>query len=330
MSYFYKTALPFWNKMDSERKVDQMDTTFEKSREFIYRSARPLDLARWQFHFEGGSREAVLHTLSFYQNEDGGFGHAIEPDFWNPNSTPIGCWQAANIVREIGLTDPAHPIIQGMLRYLESGADFDGERWYNTVSTNNAYPHAIWWECRDETGTPFDNPTAALAGFILRFAEKGSSLYQKGVQIAEASISRYMNGAEPEMHLIRCYLQLLDYAQQAGVSISGADELEKRLYAEIKTLLPDDPARWKNEYLAKPSQFIFSESSPLFALYPALIRAECAFIREGQQPDGSYPIPWNWATGYPEFEIAAGWWKSDCALQNMLFLRLAAGKGICE
>jgi hypothetical protein len=46
--------------------------TFEKARTFIYRNARPLDFARWQYQFENGSKEAVLNALSFYQNEDGG------------------------------------------------------------------------------------------------------------------------------------------------------------------------------------------------------------------------------------------------------------------
>lgn len=43
-----------------------MSITFEKARAFIYRNARPLDLARWQYHFEGGSKEAVLTALAAY------------------------------------------------------------------------------------------------------------------------------------------------------------------------------------------------------------------------------------------------------------------------
>lgn len=59
-----------------------MNPTFEKARSFIYHNARPLDIARWQYHFEGGSNEAVLTALAAYQNEDGGFGHALEADAW--------------------------------------------------------------------------------------------------------------------------------------------------------------------------------------------------------------------------------------------------------
>ena len=74
---------------------------FEKARKFIYKNARPVDLARWQYHFENGSREAVLQALQVYQNEDGGYGHGLEPDHWNPNSTPIAVWEACRILREL-------------------------------------------------------------------------------------------------------------------------------------------------------------------------------------------------------------------------------------
>jgi len=105
-------------------------TTMEKARQYVYRHARPVELARWQYHFEGGSRENVLHALAFYQNEDGGFGHALEADNWNPASTPISTLTAADILEEIGFADADHPIIQGMLRYLESGISFERERCY--------------------------------------------------------------------------------------------------------------------------------------------------------------------------------------------------------
>ena len=97
-----------------------MNAMYEKTRRFLYRNARPLDIARWQYHFENGSKEAVLTALSCYQNEDGGFGHALEEDCWNPNSSPIQTWVATEILREIEFTDASHPVIQGILRYLAS------------------------------------------------------------------------------------------------------------------------------------------------------------------------------------------------------------------
>ena len=40
-------------------------TTLKRAQAYVYRHARPIDLARWQYHFEGGSRENVLHALRF-------------------------------------------------------------------------------------------------------------------------------------------------------------------------------------------------------------------------------------------------------------------------
>lgn len=39
---------------------------FENARKFVYQNARPLDFARWKYHFEHGSPEEVLNILSAY------------------------------------------------------------------------------------------------------------------------------------------------------------------------------------------------------------------------------------------------------------------------
>lgn len=52
---------------------------FDAIRRWMHRNARPLDLARWQYHFESGSAEAVLQSLSAYQNEDAASAMAWRP-----------------------------------------------------------------------------------------------------------------------------------------------------------------------------------------------------------------------------------------------------------
>ena len=151
--------------------------TYNRARTFIYRNARPLDIARWQYHFENGSKEAVLTALAAYQNEDGGFAHALEPDTWNPNSAPIQTWAAIEILREIDFTDGNHPIIQGILRYLGSGQDFEGHFWYFAVASNENYPKASWWSW-NETLMYGYNPTANLCGFIIKHADKAREFHR--------------------------------------------------------------------------------------------------------------------------------------------------------
>lgn len=127
----------------------------------------------------------MLATLSFYQYEDCGFGRALEPDAWNPNSTPIQTWTATEILREIDFRDGNHLISQSILRYLGSGNEFTGHSWLNTPKSNNDYPHAPWWDVKsDSTCRNSCNHTACFAGFIIRFASESSGLYQLGCQIA--------------------------------------------------------------------------------------------------------------------------------------------------
>ena len=61
---------------------------FIRLRKLVHRSARPIDFTKWNYLFENGSCEDFLTVLSSYQNEDGGFGHNIECNNWNPNSSP--------------------------------------------------------------------------------------------------------------------------------------------------------------------------------------------------------------------------------------------------
>jgi hypothetical protein len=165
-------------------------------------------LARWQYHFEKGNSEAVLSALSCYQNTDGGFGHALEADAWNPNSTPIQTWSATEVLREINFTNNTHTIIKGILHYLESGQNFDGKFWYKIVKSNNDYPHAPWWHTEiDSTDHNDYNPTACLAGFIIRFTEKNSELHNM-LPHCVRSIAHCGQQKGKRMHTLSCYLRL--------------------------------------------------------------------------------------------------------------------------
>lgn len=101
------------------------NATFEKAKIFMYRNARPLDLARFQYHFENGDKETVMNILSYYQNKDGGFGHAVEADCWSPNSIPLHSNTAGDIIREIDYEDANHPVIQRLLKWYASKKHFN-------------------------------------------------------------------------------------------------------------------------------------------------------------------------------------------------------------
>lgn len=298
-------------------------TTFEKARTFIYRNARPLDLARWQYHFENGSVDAVLNALSYYQNDDGGFGHALEPDSWNPNSSPIATWTATEIINEIKIKEKNHPIIQGILKYLASGKDFAENKWLNTIPTNNDYPHACWWECKDEIGDPSYNPTACLAGFIIKYADKNSDLYNLGYRIAKEAFEDYVvKGLLDDMHTGLCYIRLMEYVEETGkINIIDFPTLKVKLIEQVKSSITKDTAQWETSYICKPSQFFNTKGSIFYEDNKELVDYECEYIVKTQLDDGSWNIPWGW-NDYPEqWAISKNWWKGNGILVNLLFLK---------
>lgn len=52
----------------------------EKAKQFILKTARPVERAEFLYHFYNGPKEAVVEALRPYQNTDGGFGHGLEAD----------------------------------------------------------------------------------------------------------------------------------------------------------------------------------------------------------------------------------------------------------
>ncbi len=299
--------------------------TFEKARQFIYRNARPLELAIRQYHFENGSKEAVLNALSFYQNEDGGFGNGLEADFLNPNSSPIATWAATETLKEIELADKNHPIVKGILRYLDSGEHFDENqnKWLNTIPSNNDYPHAIWWEYSETCDSISYNPTAALAAFIISYADTESVIYEKGLKIAKEAVEWFVSSAPiNDKHDVSCFIRL--YNALDGKAIITEDMFERfktKLRESVKHTICTDTEKWATEYVTRPSDFGITPESIFYKDNAEIARYECEFIKMSQLPDGGYSVPWQWCTDYKEYEISAHRWQSILTIRYMLYLR---------
>ena len=295
--------------------------TYEKARAFMYRCARPLELALWQYHFEGGSAENVLHILSFYQNEDGGFGHALEADNWNPGSSPLTTQTATEILYAVDA--PAdHPIVQGVLRYLDSGKDFNPEhrQWPGSIPSNNDHPRAIWWTWEDKESFRY-NPTAGLAAFILRYADKASAVYDKGLAIAREATA-WLLAQEPfaEKHILFLFQRLVEFGQ--GHDIPGFDEMSARVNALAPLCVCTDLTKYGVEYVDRPTDLISGPAHPWYPRIAEAAQAECDFLIASQLPDGSWPVPWKWWNeSTAEYEVAAYWWKSHIVLKHIVFLK---------
>lgn len=113
-----------------------------KAKEFVMHQARELDLAVARYFFEQGPRQDIVQKLLAYQNPDGGFGHGLEPDYLNPNSTPIATNDAIITLFRTGSLNENTAVIEGIIRYLKSHDSFDEEKkhWLFAISSNKSYP----------------------------------------------------------------------------------------------------------------------------------------------------------------------------------------------
>ena len=182
-------------------KLTQDD--FLKLRRLVYRGANPLLYTIWRCNYENANPEEFIELLTCYQNADGGFGHALEANCWNPNSSPYVTAMAIAILNGLfGLTytfaNPQHPVLQGILRYLASGAYATENGWLGLADlpSNNDYSHAPWFHYHADKESGQTDPKQIVA-FILQYDHPESALYKKAHQINSSLPSEI---ALPDFH----------------------------------------------------------------------------------------------------------------------------------
>ena len=297
---------------------------YNKARNFIFRNARPLDMARWKYLFEANDRESVLECLKAYQNPDGGFANALEPDSWNKESSPLQTWVATKIIREVNLVDKSHPLIGSILSYLDSGHNFNGQMWngLNSLKSNNDYPHAPWWSYIKEEEKSY-NPTASLIGFILKYAEKDSNIYNLACKLALEAYSYFKeNYPLKSMHEVSCFVEMYEYMKEAGIfNLFDLNRFRDLLDRQIQKLITYDTSSWDIDYVCKPSIFIPNKESDFYSSNKDICDYECNYIINNQKEDGTWNVTWSWDAYSREWSISENWWKSDIIIRNIKFVK---------
>jgi hypothetical protein len=305
-------------------KLSLKDYTEIKS--WMYRNARPLELAIWQYYFENGSKEAVLNALSFYQNDDGGFGHALEADSWNPNSSPYTTLRAINILKSIDFIDKQHPITQGIFKFLESDTYCSENGWSFNIQSNDDYAHAPWWTYSAEANTFEDiGVTAGIVSFILTHTDKNSELYNKALALSDSIIEK-LNTTEKYGEMgIGGYCILIDALERAGLTsrydyISLMEKVKKLVHTSIER----DTSKWKN-YSRRPSDYIDSPKSMFYEGNEEIVVKELDYLIQTRPENGVWNITWSWFENNEkyakEFAISENWWKASIAIDKINFLK---------
>ncbi|MBA4495296.1 hypothetical protein ACFO25_00765 [Paenactinomyces guangxiensis] len=117
---------------------------FESAKRFMKEKAREIDRVQFDYYFEQVPQERVIEELMKFQNANGGFGHALEPDFRLKKSSPMATAMAYQWYIKPLQIPPDHPVVQRSIRYLLDTYNLEEGRWKAVSKEVNQFPHAPW------------------------------------------------------------------------------------------------------------------------------------------------------------------------------------------
>lgn len=277
---------------------------FQAARAYIFTYGRPVDQHLFAYHFEGGSAQAVLAALAAYQNEDGGFGHGLEPDLRTAASSAIATQEAFNILRAIR-ADSTEPLVQRAVHYLLNTLDHERLRWPIVPAAVEDAPHATWWSYANSEqtfGGFLANPRAALVGF----------LHEHQTLVPAELLSRLRTSVIAHLHTLPAALDMGDFfcclTLATSLNVPDADKavVVDHLQRAVPLVVATEPAQW-GAYQLTPLDIAPAPDALLAAVVDdSSIAANLDWLIGRQQPDGSWPLTWSW-----EVVDAAAWSQAE-------------------
>ena len=291
---------------------------FEKAVDFIHSQARELDKQLFAYYFEGGTAVSVLNALVHYQNEDGGFGNALEPDFRLKGSSPMATSVGLQYCTAVG-ADADHPIVQNAVRYLLATYNLEHDYWPATFEDVNDAPHAFWWhvdalEPPDDSRWP--NPSAELIGYLNRYANLVPSDFLARVKArAQANLdsSAIRKGDVGQKYNWLCWQRAARFLPQEmgttvatiiGDAFTALAPIQTDTFGEIGLL-----------------EFAPTPDSALGQLAPEAIQQALDTAISQQAADGGWYPAWHWGQYEEVWPIAKQEWAGKITAETLHKLR---------
>jgi hypothetical protein len=288
--------------MDDESGSRQFGSRqFGAARDFIRREGRLLERRLFATCFEGAAASGVVAAVKGFRNDDGGFGHGLEPDKRCPASLPIDVEAALQALVTAGATDRA--VVDGACDYLAKVAA--GARSGGAVPPAfpviEDYPRAAHWT--SWTYEPGLNPTAGLVGLLRQLGADHP-------WVDEASAFCWSQLDRPELpgeaHTLSEVFVFLEHNPETERSARAATRVADALVnASSWRADPDGP-----DYGLTPLNIAPLASSRWRSLFSeAALAAHLDRLKRDQQADGGWPLTWE-----PPSEAAILEWRGMVTL----------------
>lgn len=275
---------------------------------FIWTNARLLDRQRFACNFLGAPSDSVVVALRPYQNADGGFGNALEPDKRCPDSQPVDVETALRVLDD--LDDAAiwrDPMIGRVLGFLEAITTSEGGIPWVLPSVRN-YPRAPWWDAGDNPPASV-NPTAAIAGLLIKHG-----ISHPWIERASAFCWRKLaDDPTEDVHSLLCLLTFLENAPDRPRAERELNRIGERILS--RGLAELDPAG--EGYVKKPLDWAPTPTCWAAQLFDdKLLEAHLDALVARQQPDVGWAISWPPLSPLVELE-----WRGFVTVEALKTLR---------
>lgn len=295
--------------------------SFEKAKRFLETEARTLEWRLFQYHFEDTerARRDVLEELKRYQNSDGGFGHALEPDVRMKGSSVVATKFALQILLDLD-APKEEPFVRDGIAYLLDAYDSDKGVWPLVPGTVMDAPHAPWWNVEgleEEFGSYLANPKAGVLRCLLEYPE---GVTGELIRDVTDSVMAHFHDLPIEMPFFDAisYLMLL---QAQNLSDRYNEELQAKLEKTAKEIVSQNPEKW-TEFAIKPLWLAPAPHAPLAAVLWDAAQENLDFEIDHQNEDGSWSPLWSWGDADPEnWKMAEREWKGVLTLAMLRTLR---------
>lgn len=288
---------------------------FNLTKTFILSNARQLDIDLIKYIFENGNVEDVLNSLSKYQNEDGGFGHGLEPDLRTGLSSNIATTIAFHYFDKL-IINKFPDFLENALKYFENNYSSEYKCWIPITKESDKSPHAIWWgynlkQYISEAG--WGNPTIEIIGYLLQF--KNNFNNNELEMLKQKALERLFSSNELETHELMCY-------QRFTKSLSEQEQgrVNQKLNELITNQIEHDSSKW-NSYVPRPLNFVDSPKSPFYSSISAEVEAELDFLIDTMDSTGGWYPNWEWRQFDEEWKKVKPEIAGMLSVKNLLILK---------
>lgn len=295
------------------KKLDQ--EILLKIEQNLYRTARPLEIAKWNLMFHNGSKDEIVKELLLYQNADGGFGSGLEIDTVTPESSALCASEAIKLAQDYDLDMNSEWMLK-LLEWFEYSATDSPSFWDLVPPSLANYPHMKYLNYRpDIQFTP--HVCAIFAPALILYGTPAQRRLGEKILL---KCEDFIRTNQPSWHfeimfLQRMYLDL----EKAGY------EFDKQLFfhyieEKVKEDICEDETKWL-KFVALPLDLIQSPESPWYDGHEDSVEKNIDYYIDTLRADGTWPYKDSWETSSEPLRKISSNWAGYFAVKKVFLMQ---------